>query len=76
MVAGPYTGGSLNPARSLAPALYNGYWKDQWVYWIAPMFAGLVSAYAYKWFVIDMRQEPEEKSQEVVELNEENKRHV
>lgn len=50
--------------------MYNGYWDDQWVYWVAPMLAGVVSGYAYKWFVIDMRQDPEEENTEVVELKE------
>ncbi|XP_014260169.1 glycerol uptake facilitator protein-like 6 isoform X2 [Cimex lectularius] len=27
----PYTGGSLNPARSFAPAFINNHWLDQWI---------------------------------------------
>lgn len=31
MVAAPYTGCSINTARTLAPAVYNNVWKDHWV---------------------------------------------
>lgn len=31
ITTGPYTGGSFNPARSLAPAIWNGYWTHHWV---------------------------------------------
>ena len=33
----PFTGTSVNPARSLGPGIVGGVWADQWVYWIAPM---------------------------------------
>lgn len=31
MISGPYTGGSMNPVRSFAPALWNGVSEQQWV---------------------------------------------
>lgn len=42
MFAGPITGASMNPARSLAPALISGHTGYIWVYLIAPVLgAGL-----------------------------------
>lgn len=41
---GAYTGTSLNPARSLAPALWNWDWRSHWLYWLGPMLGGLAAA--------------------------------
>lgn len=38
----------MNPARSLAPALWNGDYTHHWIYWVGPLLAGVVTAYAYK----------------------------
>jgi aquaporin Z len=46
MFAGPISGASMNPARSLAPALLSGNFTSLWVYLTAP-FAGSVSAVAF-----------------------------
>lgn len=37
LVAGPLTGGSMNPARSLAPALVGGELASLWIYLTAPI---------------------------------------
>ncbi|KAM3955598.1 lens fiber major intrinsic protein [Aphomia sociella] len=34
---GEMTGTSLNPVRSLAPAIFHNYWEDHWVYWVGPL---------------------------------------
>ncbi len=45
---GPISGASMNPARSLAPALISGNLQSQWIYWIAPILGGVSGAYFYK----------------------------
>lgn len=47
LMAGPLTGASMNPARSLGPALAGGHWRDHWVYWLAPVSAMIVAARTY-----------------------------
>jgi len=34
-VAGPFTGASLNPARSFGPLVLTGFDSNQWIFWVA-----------------------------------------
>ena len=43
MFAGPISGASMNPARSLAPALVSGTFADLWVYVTAPVLGAAVA---------------------------------
>ena len=46
MFAGPICGASMNPARSLAPALVSGHFEHLWVYLVAPTVAAAVATIA------------------------------
>ncbi len=43
LFAGPVCGASMNPARSLAPALVSGTFRSLWVYLIAPVAGSLLA---------------------------------
>lgn len=44
IVETPYSGMSLNPARSFGSAFAAGRWKDLWIYFTAPVIAMLLAA--------------------------------
>ncbi len=48
MFAGPMTNASMNPARSLGPALLSGHWEHQWLYMIAPIIGALLAVLTCK----------------------------
>jgi aquaporin NIP len=43
MFAGPASGASMNPARSLAPALVSGHLEHLWLYLAAPVLGALIA---------------------------------
>ena len=43
LVAGPVCGASMNPARSLAPALVSGHAEHLWIYLVTPVAGALVA---------------------------------
>lgn len=48
LVGGPFTGGVMNPARAIAPAIVSGVWNDVWwIYWVGPIVGGIVAALLY-----------------------------
>ena len=57
LVAVPLTGASVNPARTIGPALAAGQWADHWVYWAGPILGGLLAAILYQ--LVFMEQEEE-----------------
>jgi len=44
LIAGPLTGGALNPARAFGPALAAGRWTRHYVYWVGPLAGAALAA--------------------------------
>lgn len=47
LFGGPLTGASMNPARSLGPALASGTWTDFWLYLAAPLLGAVAGGLTY-----------------------------
>lgn len=50
LVFGPLTNASLNPARSLGPALVSGYLTNLYVYLIGPLAGGLIAGLVFRFY--------------------------
>ncbi len=51
LIGGPVTGGSLNPARTLGPALVAGEFTAVWAYILGPIVGGALAALLYDRFI-------------------------
>ncbi len=48
MFAGPVSGASMNPARSLAPAIVSGHLEHLWIYLTAPLAGAVLAVLVYR----------------------------
>lgn len=53
LIAGPISGGSFNPARSLAPAILSGNISSLWVYIVAPILGSILAMFTRLYFSKD-----------------------
>jgi aquaporin Z len=49
MFAGPICGASMNPARSIAPAIASGHWEHLWLYIAAPIAGAALAVPVWKY---------------------------
>ena len=47
LMGGPLTGASLNPARTIGPAIAAGIFSDIWLYIVGPVLGGILAALLY-----------------------------
>ena len=62
MFGGPITGASMNPARSLGPAIAAGDYTAIWVYLAAPLLGAAVAAAVYQFLRAEARPHVAEQS--------------
>ena len=55
LISIPVTNTSVNPARSTAPALFQGSWAlaQLWLFWVAPIAGAAIAGFVYRWLSPD-----------------------
>ncbi|GAA3315314.1 hypothetical protein GCM10020331_010000 [Ectobacillus funiculus] len=48
MFGGPISGASMNPARSIGPAIMSGHMEHLWIYIVATILGAIAAAFVYK----------------------------
>jgi MIP family channel proteins len=57
LLGGPVSGASMNPARSLGPALVSGDLSHIWVYLAGPLLGSILAALVYRWLRVGEQDE-------------------
>jgi len=52
LVGGAISGGAMNPARAIGPAIVSMHFAAWYVYWIGPIIGGVVAALVYKELIL------------------------
>jgi len=65
LFGGPVSGASMNPARSLGPALVSGNMLDLWIYLIAPVIGSIVAVWTHR--LLMLTAEPDKPPTDVVQ---------
>ena len=53
LFGGPISGASMNPARSLGPALLSGAFEAHWLYWLAPILGSSLAVLTWQYLRSD-----------------------
>jgi MIP family channel proteins len=59
LFAGPISGASMNPVRSLGPAVVSATWSAQWIYLAAPFLGAALAAVTYRWLRLTSQNQTE-----------------
>ncbi|CAB3237092.1 unnamed protein product [Arctia plantaginis] len=52
LIGGPFTGASMNPARTLGPAVWTNDWTEHWIYWVGPVLGTVITVIPYKYIFL------------------------
>ncbi|XP_062283947.1 aquaporin-4 [Scomber scombrus] len=50
LIGARFSGASMNPARSLGPAIIVGFWENHWVYWMGPVLGAILAGVSHEFF--------------------------
>ena len=58
LIGGPISGGAMNPARAIAPAIISGKWADWYVWWVGPIIGAVIAGLLYAFVFLPRGDEP------------------